>query len=184
MKKLIALLIALTLMCNLPCFADGFELMGFDFATTIDEAEALLGEDIQKRVESYPELGELTVLQKYGLELFGYDSEAITLIFFNGKMMAVVISYTDDVLSDATALVENISAEYGTATYREDYSFTPGDDSSRKAKIGYYWYEIEGDIEGTLALDSENEDEYFCFVGFTSMAVIDEMEEALLSQYE
>lgn len=184
MKKLTALLIALTLICAFSCFAEKFELMGFDFATTIEEAEALLGEDVQKRVESYPELGELTVLRKYDIELFGHDSEAITLLFFNGKLATAVINYTDDALSDAAALIENISAEYGTATYREDYSFISGDDSSRKAKITYNWYEIEGGIEGALTLDNEDESEYFCFVGFTSMAVIDEMEEALLSQYE
>ena len=39
-------------------------------------------------------------------------------------------------------------------------------------------------IKGLRTLDNEDESEYFCFVGFTSMAVIDEMEEALLSQYE
>lgn len=186
MKKLIALLLAAAFLCAFPCFAENFELMGISFATAPDEAEVLLGGDVEKLEESHPQAGTFKLLRKYDAELFGYHAEAVTFSFYNDSLMSITITYADDVLSDAAALAENVSAEYGESTVENDYIFYDGEyyysaddlfgETSQYAK----WDSFEEGIEAYLTLDLVEDSEYFCFLAFANLQVMDEMEAAVL----
>jgi len=186
MKKLIALLLAAAFLCAASCMAESFELMGITFATAPEEAEVLLGGDVEKHEESYPQAGSITLLRKYDVELFGYNAAAITLSYYNDKLMGVTINYTDDALSDAAALAENVSARYGEGVILDEYFYYEGeyyysaDDIFGETRRYAEWDCFEEGIEAAITLDLVEDSEYFCFLAFMNQAVTDEMYAAVL----
>lgn len=179
MKKLIACLLACAILCSFSCLAEDFELMGFSFASTPAEIEALFGGIDEKYEDSHPEAGKLSILRKYDVEFFGYSAEAISLTFYNDRLMAITINYSDAVLSDAAYLFENVSAEYGEGVvYDEDY-YAAGDlFGETRTYAGWNCFEV--DTEGYISLDLVEDSEYFCFLIFCNNAVMHDMEAAVM----
>lgn len=123
MKKAISILLLVCMMlCSFALAEDVLpaEKVPFSFLdgaitweTTVDEAVAILGEDVQRADDADDTIGTAVLLQGSAIDVFGYEALGLTMLFVNDKLCTIECTYDEDVVDDIDNLVAAANEVYG-----------------------------------------------------------------------
>ena len=117
LKRILCML--LVLVCLLSCalaeeYPDGFLFMdAIHWNTTADEAAAVLGEGVQRKMEYDPELGSAEVLAVGDTELAGHPVQTMFVQYYEDRLYFIMCYFRQAEVTDVQALADNLSAFLG-----------------------------------------------------------------------
>lgn len=126
MKRVLSVLVLVCLMLCSAAFAEeaGFVFEGvITWETTVEEAMAFLGENVERVDDSDEKVGTAVLLQGKDVKAFGHDTFAVSMLFLNDKLCTIEVLFEDEDVESLADLAAAASEVYGAAV-AEEQSFS------------------------------------------------------------